>query len=109
MPKPVKAYPIRLVGTRSYAMAVGRAAAGDAAQLLCEDGNPFDQDAIVAVDGEGDTLGYVPRESWLHRALIEEEKGAAAIVEAAEDGGITLSVMLADDGPIGRRDFAAAD
>lgn len=109
MPKPVKAYPIRLAGTRSYVLAVSAAAIGDPAHILRETGNPFDAEALVVVDGDARTLGYVPRGNWLRRALIEEEKGASAIVEAAEDGGITLSVTLTDDGPIGERDFVPAE
>lgn len=109
MPKPVKAYPIRLAGTRSYALAVNEAVVGDRASILRETGNPFDTEALVVVDGNARTLGYIPRGSWLRRALIEEEKGAIAIVEAAEDGGVTLSVTLTDDGPIASRGFVPAD
>ncbi|HMO74553.1 MAG TPA: HIRAN domain-containing protein [Sphingopyxis sp.] len=109
MPKPVKSYPVRLAGTRSYAMAVGWAMAGDAVQLLREPDNPFDADAIVAVDGAGRTLGYVPRDNWLRRALVDEGRGAAATVAESELGGLALSVTLTGDGPIGARDFVPAD
>lgn len=109
MPKPVKAYPIRLVGTRSYGVAVGRAAVGDPAHIVREDGNPFDADALAVVDGDAQTLGYIPRDSWLRRALIEEAKGAVAVIAAVEAGGITLSVTLFDDGPIASRGFVPAD
>ncbi len=108
MPKPVKAYPVRLAGTRSYARAIGRAAIGDVVELLYEDGNPYDTGAIVVVDGDGATLGYVPRDSWLRGPLTDEGKGARAMVDGL-DGGMTIAVTLVDEGVIGRRDFVAAD
>jgi hypothetical protein len=108
MPKPVKAYPIRLAGTRSYAAAIAAAAIGDVVQLLAEDGNPYDADAIVVVDGDGATLGYVPRDNWLRGALTGEGRGARAMIDGL-DGGMTITVTLTDDGAIGRRDFVAAN
>lgn len=108
MPKPVKAYPVRLVGTRSYAGAMGRAAIGDVVELLHEDGNPYDAGAIVVVDGDGATLGYVPRDNWLRGPLTDEGKGARAVVDGL-DGGMTIAVALIDEGVIGRRDFVPAD
>lgn len=108
MPKPVKAYPVRLVGTRSYPAAIARAAIGDVVQLLAEDGNPYDRDAIVVVDGDGATLGYISRDNWLRGALTGEGRGARAVVDGL-DGGMTIAVTLTDGGTIGRRDFVAAD
>lgn len=114
MPKPEKAYPIRLAGTRSYQRAIARAAEGDAAAVLRENGNPYDPDALVVVDADGETLGYIPRASWLRGALLDEGKGARAAVEtvsAGADGvaGVTIAVTLTDDGGVGTRDFVAAD
>lgn len=114
MPKPVKAYPVRLAGTRSYQRAIARAAAGDVAELLRENGNPHDADALVVVDGDGQTLGYVPRDSWLRGALLDEGRGGRATIETISDGadgvaGVTIAVMLTDDGAIGERDFVPAD
>jgi len=109
MPKPLKFYPVRLAGTRSYADAVGQAVAGDPVTLLRELGNPHDADAIAVVDGDARTLGYVPRDNWLRGALVDEGKSATASIEAAPDGGVTISVALIDGEPIGWRDFAPAD
>jgi hypothetical protein len=114
MPKPEKSYPVRLAGARSYQAAIGRAAEGDVAQLLRENGNPYDADAIVVVDGDGATLGYIPRDSWLRCALIDEGKGARAAIATVSAGdrgvsGVTIAVTLTGDGAIGARDFVPAD
>lgn len=113
MPKPSKSYPVDLVGERHYQAAIGDAAAGDAVALLTEPGNPYDDRAIVAVDGAGRTLGYLHRDSWLRGALIDEGRGAAAAIDtvgAGRDGfaQLRLQVSLTDDGPIGERDFVPA-
>lgn len=108
MPKPQKAYPVSLVGTQRYPEATSWAAVGDPVTLLREPDNPHDGEAIVAVDGEGRTLGYVPRTSWLRRALIEEEKGARVVVAEADFGGLVVSVTLVEGAPIGWRDYESA-
>jgi hypothetical protein len=113
MAGPEKAYPVRLAGTRSYFAAIGRATAGDAVTVLREAGNPYDADALVVVDGDGSTLGYIPRDNWLRRALVDEGKGCRATVEDREAVSaavwMTIAVTLTDDAPIGGRDFAPAD
>ena len=114
MPKPEKAYPIRLVGTRSYATAISFASIGDAATILRERGNPYDVDALVVVDGDGETLGYIPRDNWVRRAIVGEGRGARATVSEVTIGtdglaGMTIFVTLDDDAPIGGRDFVPAD
>lgn len=109
MPKPEKAYPVRLAGTRSYAAAVGWAVEGDPVHILRERGNPYDPDALAVVDGDGRTLGYVPRDNWVRRALVDEGRGARARVTESDLGGLKIAVTLNDDGAIGERDFVPAD
>ncbi len=113
MPKPARAYPVRLAGTRGYQAAIAAAAPGDPVQLLCETGNPFDADAIAVTDARGATLGYIPRDSWVQRAVAREGKGATASIETLSTGadaitGVTIAVTLTDDGAIGARDYAPA-
>lgn len=108
MPKPVKSYPIRLVGTRSYLAAIATIGEGDVVQVRRENGNPYDPDALVVLDNDGARLGYIPRDSWLKRALIDEEKGCRATVEAIEAGaGVTIAVLLTGEGPIDAWEWVA--
>lgn len=114
MPKPEKAYPVRLVGTRNYAAAIKRARIFDAAAILREVGNPHDADALVVVDGDGATLGYIPRDNWVRRAIVDEGRGGRAVIESVTIGadgiaGMTIFVTLTDDAPIGEREFVPAD
>ncbi len=108
MPKPAKPYPIRLVGTRNYLAAIAAIGEGDVVQVRRENGNPHDPDALVVLDNDGARLGYIQRDSWLKRALIDEEKGCHAKVEAIEAGaGVTIAVLLTGNGPIGDWEWAA--
>ena len=111
MPKPAKAYPVRLAGARSYQAAIAAASLDDAVQLLREPGNPHDPDAIAVVDALGETLGYIPRDNWVRRAIVDEGKGARATIETLSDGedgivGVTIAITLTGDGIIGMRDYA---
>lgn len=108
MPKPEKAYPVRLAGTMSYAGAVTGAGAGDPVRILHETGNPYDPEALVVVDAFDQVLGYIPRGNWVRRALVDEGRGCRATIEAAEDGGVTIAVVLTDEGAIGSRDYLPA-
>lgn len=114
MPTPEKAYPVRLVGTRSYAAAIKLGRLLDTVTILRETGNPYDADALVVVDGDGQTLGYIPRDNWVRRAIVDEGRGARAVIESVTIGaagiaGMTIFVTLTDDGAIGTRDFVPAD
>ncbi len=113
MPKPVRSYPVSLVGLRGYQAAIGAAAIGDAVHILSEPDNPHDGEALVVVDGDGRALGYVPRVSWLRVALTAEGRGCRATVDELKVGdsgyiGVQLLVTLNDDGPIGTRSFVPA-
>lgn len=114
MGRPVKWYPVGLVGEQHYQAAIERAAAGDAAAVLAEQGNPFDAAALAVVDADGATLGYVPRGHWLGRALLEEGKGCRAQVQSTGTGeramlGIVIAVALTEGEAIGTRDYGRGD
>ena len=55
-------------------------------ELLREPANPFDTGAIVAAMPGGATIGYVPRDSFLRRAVHEEGKGTIARVALLQPG-----------------------
>lgn len=104
MPRP---YSIALVGTSHRQQAIDDASEGQAVNFLHEPGNPYDDRAIAVTGPSGAMLGYVPKDSWLKDALLDEEKGCrATIADIKPPAGVILRIHL--DGPrIGTREFEA--
>lgn len=105
-------YAIQLVGEQHYQAAARSCRPGDVAQLLFEPDNPYDSDAIVAVNGDGETLGYVPRDCWMREAALGEGKGFDAAIKSAAAGKrgfieIVLDVSRRED-PLGERAYVPA-
>ncbi len=93
-----KEYTLRLVGEQHYEAACAAAAVGDRVLILRETHNPYDSKAIVAKNDAGDTLGYVPRESFVQDVIHEQGRGISAeIREKLWENGhwqIVLSVVV---------------
>lgn len=107
----LRTYSIGLVGERSYQPQIVAIGEGEAVVLYSEPDNPHD-DRAIAASCHGDTIGYVPRDSWLTDALIDEGQGCIAKVSRLTRGpkglmGVTLEVRLEGD-PIDERAFAPA-
>lgn len=93
-------YRIGLVGESHYQAAIGKIGKGDAVQFVAEPSNPHDPRALRATCA-GATIGYVPRGSWLTRAVLDEGKIAVASVAEVLGGrgdapslGVVLDVVL---------------
>ena len=111
-PRKSRSYRVGLVGESNYQAAIKRCSEGEGVQLLHEPDNPYDENAIVVVCRRGKTIGYLPRDSFVHSASLEEGKGCQATIDGIQDGtkglrGVVLEVALCA-GPIGRRRFARA-
>lgn len=103
-----KTYSVPLVGVSQYQHAIAAVGEGEAVQLLREPDNPHDEEAIAAVC-HGDTIGYIGRDSWLRRAIIDEGRGCRAQILSVHRGldavGVSLSVQLTNEA-IGERNYA---
>ena len=73
----IRYYEINAVGEQFYQSAIIRCSAEDAIVIIHELGNPHD-DRALAVSTENSVIGYLPRDSWVHRAVFDEGKGCAA-------------------------------
>lgn len=98
----MKLYPLGLVGESNYQPAIARTVAGERALICREPDNPHDSLALRVENGDGDTIGYVPRSSWLREAIHEQGRGVTATVKSIEGGegkalGVVLDVTLSDD------------
>ncbi len=107
MDEDARIYPLGLVGESNYQLHIQLCRAGDAVSILHETGNPHDDLALCAVSRHGNVLGYVPRSSWLRRAIHDEGRGVSARIKSIAGGkgaelGVVLDVALCE-GPVGRR------
>lgn len=98
-----RSYLASLVGESHHQNVIARCAAGDAVLVMHEADNSYDKRALIVYAAAGQ-LGYLPRDSWLHRAVFEEGKGVAATIHATGAGergllGVQLEVEVVD-GPI---------
>jgi hypothetical protein len=91
-------FKLGLVGESHYQSAIERCCVGDVIALLEEPDNPYDSRAIFALSSGRGIIGYVPRDSWLTRAIIDERKIAIGIVASIEGPpgrrGVVLDVTL---------------
>lgn len=96
-----KTYGVSIVGEASYQPAVRATDEGDYVDLVIETGNPHSQSGTaLRVDNmDGDTIGYVPEDNWLYRAVVTERKGGLARVDfkGGKPLGIRLEVQLGDE------------
>ncbi len=97
-------YPVHLVGELNYQDVIRRASPGDSVRLVPEPQNPYDPRAIRASDVTGATLGYIERESWLTRAMLDDGTVVLASVMEIIGGeadkpslGVVLEVLTAKD------------
>lgn len=97
-------YSVNLVGESNYRDAIDILVVGERVTLLHDAGNKYDKRAVKAVDSEGSTIGYIERDSWLQRVVVDERKEVYAEVEAITGGtkgkkskGVVLLVATAED------------
>lgn len=93
---------LRVAGVSFYQDQVARCCAGEPVRFVHEPDNPHDETALRVVSSAGETVGYVPRASWLHRVIHEAGRGVAAVVHSIGYSrscllGLTLSVTICDD------------
>lgn len=95
-----KKYRVRLVGEQHYDAACGACEIGQKVTIAHETGNPFDEDALVAKSQFGQTIGYIPRDSFVQGVFHEQERSVSAVIDykAREDGRwqIGLEVEVID-------------
>lgn len=98
---------LRVVGVSFYQPAIERCAPGQAVRFVHEPDNPHDEMAIRVVSILDETIGYVPRSSWVHRMVHEKGRGVSAVIESIGYSracllGVSLTIAVCDDEPIVR-------
>lgn len=87
-----KTYSVGLAGESKYQPAVKRAKSGQVATLRLEPFNRHDKEAIAVENAGGETIGYIPADSFIKRIVHQEGKPLACHIE---------SVGRSDAGPFG--------
>lgn len=95
---------LRVVGVSFYQDAVARCSPGEAVRFVHEPDNPHDETALRVVSLLGETIGYVPRKSWVHQMVHERGRGVSASIDSIGYSracllGVSLSVAICDDEP----------
>ena len=72
-------------------------------QIVHETGNPYDQNALAVLTEDGETIGYIARDSWLRDCIHDEGHGCEASIKSINSGetnklGVVLDVALAGRG-----------
>ena len=65
-------YPVPLVGEKHYQPAIKASNVGDVVHFEPEPNNPHDPKAVLVTNGTGNVLGYLPRDGWLTRLIVDE-------------------------------------
>lgn len=88
-------YRASVVGESHYQQAIARTAVGEPAFLIPEPTNRYDARAISVLNANGEKIGYLARESWLHSVMLDEGWPVAATVDfiGTADGGLAGVVL----------------
>ena len=81
-----RTYSVGVVGEQNYQAAIARCNVGDKVALFHETDNPHDDQAIVVLSRAGQTLGYIPRDSFVQRVVHEQGMACAATIKNASKG-----------------------
>ncbi len=97
-------YTVHLVGEANYQAAIANLSTGDPVTIEPEPDNPYDPRALRCADMTGATIGYIERDSWLQRAMIDQNTPVAASIEEIIGGvkgkpsrGVVLTVLTGAD------------
>jgi hypothetical protein len=98
----MKSYYVGIVGESNYQSAVRMLHEGFRVDLVPEPDNRHDPNAIRVDSITGETIGYVPRDSWLTDAIIGQGVDCFAVVheltgEGKRNRGVVIEVWLGDD------------
>lgn len=76
-----KQYPVRLVGEQYYDDACASVNIGDRVDVFRETHNPHDKNAVVVKNMAGQTIGYIPRESFVQRVIHDDGRSVYAEIK----------------------------
>lgn len=95
-------YHVKVVGVSHYQPAVEACSPGESVRIIHEPDNPHDEMALRVESAAGDSVGYIPRSSWLHAAIHERGRGVSGSIASVGRNavgivGMVVSVAICDD------------
>ena len=92
----------KLVGVSFYQEALQKCDVGQPVRIVHEPDNPHDEMALRVESVSGDTIGYLPRQSPVHVAVLQHGRGVSGAIESIGLSrscqiGVRISLALCDD------------
>lgn len=89
-------HPVGIVGESNYQDAIKRCKVGEEVEVVREPTNPHDNLALAVLSERGEVIGYIPRKSWLRKAIHKEGRNCVAhiISIAPPEPGLPLGVVI---------------
>lgn len=75
-----RVYRANVVGESYRQPAIAKAKVGEPIRFLHDVNNAYDARAIMVVTPRDEQIGFLPRDGWLTRALLDEERGYEASI-----------------------------
>jgi hypothetical protein len=90
-------YPVGIVGESHYQPAIRKCRQGQSVSIVPEPTNQYDKRALRVVSAQGETIGYIPKSSFVQRLVHDEHRAVSARIHAinrVEKGllGVVLDV-----------------
>lgn len=93
-----KYFPVAIVGESNFQRDIADCTEGGLVRIFHESDNPYDDRALVVKNHKGRPIGYLPRDSFVHRALLDEgqdfEAGIRAIVSKKGSSGVVIEIAF---------------
>lgn len=103
-----KKYKVGIVGESNYQDAIEQTEPGEPVDFFREPDNPHDEHAVVVTNMHGQKIGYLARDSWVRRAIVQDGKPCCALIKSIKKSGgnygVVLDLSLAGDA-IGTRPY----
>ncbi|WP_328277714.1 HIRAN domain-containing protein [Sphingobium sp.] len=87
-------WPVNLAGESFYQEAISACEPGQGVALIPEPGNAHDPRAIMVWSEAGEQIGYVPRDSWVADALLDEGDTLFAVIASMHGDAPMRAVVL---------------
>lgn len=73
-PAPPRPYSVGIVGESHRQPAIARTRVGERVTIVHDSRNVHDRRAMAVMNARGEQIGFLPRDGWLTRALLDEQK-----------------------------------
>lgn len=101
-----------IVGESRCQAAIREARVGEIVTLRPEPTNKADARAIEVIGKSGKRLGYIERDSWITRCILDEDRDCAARIRSIKSGGgntrnlgVVIDIAIGNDAEKARQEW----